>query len=137
MCWWYLCQIPASPGMPGCAGGIPAFTSLSSAASHTAAAHVSAGRSPSREQWQLWKHEAASLHPVLGSDLPVLEWDLPHAADQAPSALTPAIPTALHRGFLAFVFPLSQSLGRGKLFTLSEMTRRRVRFRDGCQRINT
>lgn len=132
------CQIPASPGMPGCAGGIPGFTSLYSAASHKAATHITAGRSPSHGQWQLWKHEAASPHPVLGSDLPVLERDRPHAACQAPASLTSAIPAASGRGFLAFVFPLSQSLGRGKtLSTLSEMKRRRVRFRDSWQRITT
>lgn len=81
---------------------------------------------------QLWKHEADPLHPVLGSHLP-----LPHAADQAPPALTSAIPTASGRGFLAFVFPLSQRLGRGRLFTLSEMTRGRARFRASWQRITT
>lgn len=47
------CQIPASPGMPGCAGEIPGFTSLSSAASHAAATHTAAGRSPSHGQWHL------------------------------------------------------------------------------------
>lgn len=67
----------------------------------------------------------------------MLEHDLPHAADQAPSALTPALPTASGRGFSSLVFPLSQRLGRERLLTLSEMTRRRARFRDSWQRIST
>ncbi|XP_041269074.1 transcription initiation factor TFIID subunit 4-like [Onychostruthus taczanowskii] len=103
-------------------GGIPGFTSLSSAASHTAATRIIAGRSPSRGQWQLREHEAASLHPALGSDLPELQRDPPHAAGQASSALTSAIPTASGRGFPAFVFPLSQRLGRGRLYPVRDDT---------------
>lgn len=97
------CQIPASPGMPGCAAGILGFTALSSAASHTAATHREVSQpwavASVTAPCQLWKHHAAPLHPVPGSDLPL---------PQAPPALTSAIPTASGSGFLAFVFLLSQ-----------------------------
>lgn len=83
---------------------------------------------------QLWRHPAASPRPTPSSDLPVLECDLPRVADQTPPAST----TASGRGFLPFSMPLSQPSGRGRLlYTLSEMTCGRVRFRDSRQRSST
>lgn len=63
--------------------------------------------------YQLWRHRAASPCPTPGSDLPMLERDLPRVADQTPPALTSAIPMASSRGFLTFSFPLCQPSGGG------------------------
>lgn len=87
----------------------------------------------------LRRHRAASPHPMPSSALPILERDLPRAADWTPPALTLPIPTASGRGFFPFSFPLSPALRtRGRLlYRLSGMTRRRAGFRDRQQRIST
>lgn len=82
--------------------------------------------------------QAASLHPVLSSDLPMLKRDPPRVAARTPPALASDVPTASGTGFPPFSFPLSQPSAVGRLlYTLSETTRRRVRFRGGWQRIST
>lgn len=139
------CRVPASPGIPGCAGEILDFGSFSSAASAEAAPHAAAGRAPSRGQCYLRRHPAScgdtrQLHHILwpSSDLLMLERDLPCVADQAPPALTLAVHTASCRGFLPFSIPLSQPSGGGRLrYVLSEMTCRKARFRDSRRRIST